>query len=70
MVDDDTDADSIAEGTIQKDQTAEAKFTNIKQSELVFIKVAAEDKTKPLSGQSFGYFDCNAPTKTMTILRR
>lgn len=56
VVDGDTDADSIAEGTIQKDQTAEAKFTNIKQSELVFIKVAAEDKTKPLSGAEFWLF--------------
>lgn len=56
VVDDDTDADQAAEGTIVKDQTAQARFTNIKQTTLSFIKVAAEATSQPLSGAEFMLF--------------
>ena len=56
VVDDDTDADQIAEGTIGENQTAEAHFTNIKQSTLNFTKVAAEEHSKSLDGAIFKLF--------------
>lgn len=56
VVDNDTDADQLAEGTITVNQTSAAHFTNIKQSALSFTKVAAEDHSQPLSGAEFKLF--------------
>ena len=64
VVDGDTDADQVAEGTIVKDKTAQAQFTNIKQSTLSFTKVAAEDTSHSLQGAKFALFhlECDNPS--------
>ncbi len=56
VVDDDTDADQIAEGAVTIGQTANAHFTNVKQSDLNFTKVAAENTDQPLEGAEFMLF--------------
>lgn len=52
----DEDADGLAEGTIVENEVVTAAFTNIRQSTLTFIKVAAEDHSKKLSGAEFVLF--------------
>ena len=59
VVEDDTDADQVAEGMIVKDQISKAHFTNVKQSNLNFTKVAAENTNQPLAGAEFMLFRLN-----------
>lgn len=61
VLNEDEDADGIAEGTIVKDGTSNAAFTNLKLSALSFTKVAAEAHDTVLSGAQFQLFqlECN-----------
>ena len=63
VVDDDTDGDGAAEGTVAENAAAAAVFTNIRQSALVFTKVDAEDLKTPLPGAEFTLYrlDCKSP---------
>lgn len=53
VVDNDTDGNGIAEGTIAENETASASFTNIRQSTLAFTKVDAGNLETPLPGAEF-----------------